>query len=73
MGWPVQYRVSAATTDEARHYADEVANVMRASGLVRNVNCDWAEKSKQLRIVVDQDRVRRPGSAPSSSPRRSTA
>ena len=61
VGWPVQYRVSAPTTEEARHYADQVANVLRASGLVRNVNYDWAEKSKELRIVVDQDRVRQAG------------
>ena len=57
----MQYRVSAPTTDEARHYADEVMNVLRASGLVRNVNYDWAERSKELRIVVDQDRVRQAG------------
>jgi multidrug efflux pump subunit AcrB len=61
VGWPVQYRVSAPTTDEARHYADRVANALRASGLVRNVNYDWAEKSKALRMVVDQDRVRQAG------------
>ena len=61
VGWPVQYRVSAPTTEEARHYAEQVANVLRASGLVRNVNYDWAEKSKELRIVVDQDRVRQAG------------
>ena len=29
VGWPVQYRVSAPTTEEARHYADQVANVLR--------------------------------------------
>ena len=61
VGWPVQYRVSAPTTEEARHYADQVANVLRSSGLVRNVNYDWAEKNKELRIVVDQDRVRQAG------------
>ncbi|WP_342237466.1 efflux RND transporter permease subunit [Inquilinus sp. OTU3971] len=61
VGWPVQYRVSAPTTDEARHYAEKVADVLRASGLVRHVNYDWAEKSKALRIVVDQDRVRQAG------------
>jgi multidrug efflux pump subunit AcrB len=61
VGWPIQYRVSARTTDEARHYAEQVMNVLRASGLVRNVNYDWAERSKELRIVVDQDRVRRAG------------
>ncbi len=61
VGWPVQYRVSAPTTDEARRYADQVANALRTSGLVRNVNYDWAEKSKELRMVVDQDRVRQAG------------
>ena len=61
VGWPVQYRVSAPTTDEARRYAEQVMNVLRGSGLVRNVNYDWAEKSKELRIVVDQDRVRQAG------------
>src|SRR6476659_5008766 len=35
--------------------------VLRGSGLVRNVNYDWAETSKELRIVVDQDRVRQAG------------
>ena len=61
VGWPVQYRVSAPTTEEARHHADQVANVLRSSNLVRNVNYNWAEKSKQLRIVVDQDRARQAG------------
>lgn len=61
VGWPVQYRVSAPTADEAREHAEELANVLRSSGLVRNVNYDWAEKSKELRIVVDQDRVRQAG------------
>ena len=61
VGWPVQYRVSAPTTDEARHCAEKVADVLRASGLVRHVSYDWAEKNKALRIVVDQDRVRQAG------------
>ena len=61
VGWPVQYRVSAPTTDEARLHAEEVAKILRSSGLVHNVNYDWAEKSKELRIVVDQDRVRQAG------------
>ena len=61
VGWPIQYRVSAPTTDEARHYAEQVMDVLRGSGLVRNVNYDWAEKNKELRIVVDQDRVRQAG------------
>lgn len=61
VGWPVQYRVSAPTTDEARQHAEQVATILRASGVVRHVNYDWAEKSKELRIVVNQDRVRQAG------------
>ena len=61
VGWPVQYRVSAPTTEDARRYAEQVAQILRASGLVRNVNYDWAEKNKELRIVVNQDRVRQAG------------
>jgi len=61
VGWPIQYRVSAPNVDEARHYAEQVASLLRSSDLVRNVNYDWAEKSKELRIVVDQDRVRQAG------------
>ncbi len=61
VGWPVQYRVSAPTTDEARQYAEQVATKLRSSRIVRNVNYDWTEKSKALRIVVDQERVRQAG------------
>ena len=61
VGWPVQYRVSAPTNDDARRYAEQVAQILRTSGVVRNVNYDWAEKNKELRIVVDQDRVRQAG------------
>ena len=35
VGWPVQYRVSAPTTAEARLHAEEVGRVLRASGLVQ--------------------------------------
>ena len=61
VGWPLQYRVSAPTIDEARFHAEEAGRVLRASGLVSTVTYDWAEKSKELRIVVDQDRVRQAG------------
>ncbi|TPK89464.1 efflux RND transporter permease subunit [Mesorhizobium sp. B2-4-17] len=61
VGWPVQYRVSAPTPDDARKYGEQVADILRASGLVQTVNFDWGEKNKTLRIVVDQDRVRQAG------------
>ena len=73
VGWPVQYRVSAPTTDDARQYAEQVATILRESGVVRNVNYDWAEKNKELRIVVDQDRVRQAGLSSEQLAQTSTA
>jgi len=61
VGWPIQYRVTGRTPDEARKFADELVAAMNASGLARDVNFDWSVKNKTLRIVVDQDAARRVG------------
>lgn len=61
VGWPVQYRVSATTIDEARQIADRVAAILRASPDTRTVNLDWSEKAKTVRLVLNQDRVRQLG------------
>ena len=61
VGWPVQYRVSAPTVDQARALAEKVAGVLRASGQVENVNFDWSEKNKVLRLTVNQERARQVG------------
>ncbi len=61
VGWPIQYRVSAATPDETRALADKVANVLRTSGLVQTINYDWSEKSKSITVAVNQDAARRVG------------
>jgi multidrug efflux pump subunit AcrB len=61
VGWPIQYRVTGRTPDEARKFADDLVAAMNASGLARDVNFDWSVKNKTLRIVVDQDAARRVG------------
>ncbi len=61
VGWPIQYRVTGNTPDEARKFADQLVGVMNASGLARDINFDWSVKNKTLRIVVDQDAARRVG------------
>ena len=61
VGWPVQYRVSAATTNDARAAAEQVAAALRQSGLATTVNYDWNEESKAVRIQVNQDRARQVG------------
>jgi multidrug efflux pump subunit AcrB len=61
VGWPIQYRVLAETTAQARDIADKLADLLRASPDVQTVNFDWSEKNKTLRLVVDQDKARRVG------------
>ncbi|ODT17142.1 MAG: ACR family transporter [Kaistia sp. SCN 65-12] len=61
VGWPIQYRVTGRTPDEARKFADQLVAKMNASGLARDINFDWSVRNKTLRIVVDQDAARRVG------------
>ena len=58
VGYPVQFRVSGEHADQARGIAREVADRVRANPHVANVNLDWDEPSKVVRLVVDQARAR---------------
>ncbi|MEN1941579.1 efflux RND transporter permease subunit [Luteimonas sp. MJ246] len=58
VGYPVQFRVSGEHADQAREIAHRVADVARASPHVANVNLDWDEPSKVVRLVIDQERAR---------------
>lgn len=58
VGFPVQYRVSGQNLEEIRRTALEVADVMRGSVHLSNVHLDWAEPSKTVRLVIDQDKAR---------------
>jgi multidrug efflux pump len=58
VGYPVQFRVSGEHADQARAIAREVADRVRAHPDVANVNLDWDEPSKVVRLVIDQERAR---------------
>ncbi|GGJ98531.1 efflux RND transporter permease subunit [Luteimonas terricola] len=58
VGYPVQFRVSGEHADQARAIAREVADRVRANPRVANVNLDWDEPSKVVRLVIDQERAR---------------
>ncbi len=58
VGLPVQFRVSGADIPTVRRFADRVAEVMRANPNLSNVQFDWAEKSKAIKIDIDQDKAR---------------
>ncbi len=58
VGYPIQFRVSGEHIDRVMKIAHEVETKVRANPNVANVNLDWGEPSKVVRLVVDQDRAR---------------
>jgi multidrug efflux pump len=58
VGYPIQFRVSGEHIDEVKRLAHEVADKVRANPHVANVNLDWDEPSKIVRLNIDQDRAR---------------
>jgi multidrug efflux pump subunit AcrB len=58
VGWPVQYRVSGADISEVREIAAKLAQVVAKDPQAANVNFDWMEPARQVRIRIDQDEAR---------------
>ena len=58
VGFPVQFRVSGNDIDVARGIAHQIADVMRANVNLTNVQLDWEEPSKVMRVEVDQSKAR---------------
>ena len=58
VGWPLQYRVIGPEPGEVRDIAFRVADILGSEAAVRNVNYNWMEPARTLRIRVDQDRAR---------------
>ncbi|WP_374490606.1 efflux RND transporter permease subunit [Zoogloea sp.] len=58
VGFPVQFRVLGPDIDQVRRYAREVADVMRANPNLSDVQLDWDEQSKVLKVDVDQHKAR---------------
>ena len=58
VGFPVQFRVSGEDILTIRDLATQVADVMRANPGLANVQFDWDERSKVIKLEVDQDKAR---------------
>ncbi len=58
VGYPVQFRVSGEHIDRVQAIARQVAERVRANPHVANVNLDWSEPSKVVRLRIDQERAR---------------
>jgi multidrug efflux pump subunit AcrB len=61
VGWPVQYRVSGPDHDEVNRIARQLAQTVAANRNTRQINYDWMEPARQLRILIDQDQARQIG------------
>jgi multidrug efflux pump len=58
VGFPVQFRVSGEDIPTVRRHAERVAEIMRDNPHVANVQFDWDEKSKAIKVEFDQEKVR---------------
>ena len=58
VGWPLKFRISGPDPMKVRELAQSFASVLGNSPNARNINFDWNEPSKVVRVEVDQDRAR---------------
>jgi multidrug efflux pump subunit AcrB len=64
VGFPVQFRVVGPDTQKVRAFAREVEQVVASSPKVRDVQLDWNDPVRTLRVDLDQDKARALGLAP---------
>jgi multidrug efflux pump len=58
VGWPIQYRVSGLEPEKVRAIAFKVAQEIGSAPGAENVNYNWMEPARTVRIRVDQDQAR---------------
>jgi multidrug efflux pump len=64
VGFPVQFRVAGPDVKKVRDIAYQVRDVVRQVPSTRDVQLEWDEPSKAIRLKLDQDRVRSIGFTP---------
>ena len=64
VGFPVQFRVVGPDTQKVREIAREVEDVVASSPKVRDVQLDWYDPVRTMRVDLDQDKARTLGLAP---------
>ena len=62
--YPIMLRVSGYDIDKVQALAGEVAEIISANKNVVDVNFDWNEKSKIVKIDIDKDKLRAMGISP---------
>lgn len=56
--YPVMLRVSGNHHEKVREIAEHVSHVMIKDRQLRDVNLDWNEKNKSMRLAINQDKAR---------------
>ncbi|HWH39969.1 MAG TPA: efflux RND transporter permease subunit, partial [Usitatibacter sp.] len=64
VGYPVQFRVVGPDTQKVREIARQVEKVVAASDKVRDVQLNWYDPVRTLRVDLDQDKARALGLTP---------
>ncbi len=58
VGFPVQFRVDGTDIVKIRAIAHQIADVMRANPNLANVQLNWEEPSKVMKVSIDQSKAR---------------
>jgi multidrug efflux pump subunit AcrB len=58
VSWPVQYRVVGPNPDQVRDIALRLADIVAKGPGARDVNFDWMEPARAVRVRIDQDLAR---------------
>ncbi|MGE3989639.1 efflux RND transporter permease subunit [Pseudorhodoplanes sp.] len=58
VGWPIQYRISGPEISKVREYSLQLGELMAKNPQTVNINYEWMEPARQLRIRIDQDEAR---------------
>lgn len=64
VGYPVQFRVVGPDTQKVREIARDVERVMASSPKMRDVQFDWNDPVRTLKVELDQDKARMLGLTP---------
>ena len=58
VGFPVQFRVDGNDIPKIREIAQKIADMMRANPNLANVQLNWEEPSKVMKVSIDQAKAR---------------
>ena len=63
-GYPVQFRVLGPDALEVRRIAEQVRDALAPSPLLRDLQFDWNEMARTVRLKIDYDKARLAGLSP---------